>query len=578
MNLKFKISVATLGCLLFGAAACVKQDPNFGYSFIPEYERFITKYVDIPLDSIYVSTSDSLDAFNSQRFTIGAISDADFGLNRHVAAFSIIPMQKDMNWGKNVRNVSMHFGAKKDTVSYKDESRAHIIQNVRVYSLRDPKIKGQASGIVLDTSWKYTSQLTKDMFSDCTPISKGVPTYDGRDSLSFDFTSDFASKFLVDDKGEKWDGRTQSTSSASDFAKTYPGVFLCMDDPEGHSGRINMFKSRAEINSDNYLTGSFIELKFRADYNDRIVDTSFFYALGATSIFSANEAIEFMAFNCSEHESKILAETGRYGKACHLDGKQAYLTDDKLYVEGGSGLKPMIRAIDMRKAVAKAIADTLKSYGINDVEKAMQSKNIFINKAQLILPYRQPQEYKTMSYYPKYLNPTIRVISESKDIVYAAITDALVKDENQGIISYDTQCYCPDIANHLQEILGTDPVNEPDKIIRENLWLNILADETITTTKVSSSTDNEAQLAYLNYYYSMLSGNYNGTSSYYNYYLMQSMLNNTNSSDNNTSVQTTAPDYDRYYNAVLTGYGDKSAQGRPKIKLVYSFLRPEATN
>ena len=83
-------SLSLLGCILSGAASCVQQNPEFGYSFIPDNERFVTCHVQIPLDKIYVSMSDSLSAYNTQRFTIGAIDSPTFGLNRHTSAFTII--------------------------------------------------------------------------------------------------------------------------------------------------------------------------------------------------------------------------------------------------------------------------------------------------------------------------------------------------------------------------------------------------------------------------------------------------------------------------------------------------------
>lgn len=572
-----KLSLITLGCALIGAASCVKQTTNFGYSFIPDNERFVTRYVQINLDSIYVSIADSLDAYNSQRFTIGAVYDPLYGLQRHTSAFNLIPMNGELNWGKNIRNVSMHFGARKDTLSFYDDSREHILQNVRVYSLKDKNIIGHPKGIVLDDTWQYTNQLTKDMFAGCKRISKGVPTYDGRDSLSFDFTDEFAKLFLVDSVGASWEGRKQVVDSAARFARQYPGVFICTDDPDDQRGRINMFKSRAEINSNNYLVGSFVELKFTAEYSERTVDTSFFYALGASSIFTANQDIEYDAFNCCEHESQILAEDGRYGKPCNINGKKAYLADKDIYIEGGAGLKPMIPASYIRNAVAKAVKDTLCKYGITDIEQAMLKKQIFINKAQLVIPFEEDGKVEKYKFYPKYLNPAIRV-SQQDTVIYAAITDALVSDENQGAVNYSRSCYWPDIANHLQEILSTDPVNEPKKLSRENLWFTILADETVTTTNVTSQSDSDAQLAYLNYYYSMLSGNYSGSSSYYNYYMLQSLYANSSSDNNNTSVQTTVLDIDRYYNATLVGRNNTSSAEKPKINLVYSFLLPEATN
>ena len=579
------------GCILSGAASCVQQNPEFGYSFIPDNERFVTCHVQIPLDKIYVSMSDSLSAYNTQRFTIGAIDSPTFGLNRHTSAFTIIPMNTEMEWGKNIRNIRMRMTATKDTISVSDPSQASIIQNVRVYSL-------QERDIVLDSKMMYSNQLTKAMFDGCTSISKGVPTYDGGKYLEIEFTEAFARQYLKDENGDSWEGRTQTVEDAAKYSKTLPGIFICTDDPGRgqRSGRINMFTSRTEIDSNGGISGTFIEYDFTAEYGDRTVDTVFFFSVGATSVYSAKEAIEYKAFNCCEHESFTLAEDGRFGAKEIFNKKAYYLTGDKIQIEGGCGLKPVIRAVDIRNAVAKAVKDTLAKYGLDDVETAFLQKQIFINKASIKLPFEAPSGIKGYEFLPKYLNPTLRVSAKTdeneKVVAYGGITDARVSDENQGDINYSTSCYKPDIANHLQEILATDPTDAESgmkKLQREDLWFFILADETITTTTVSSGSDYDySQLAYLNYYNNMLAGGYgygygsygygyDSYSNYYNYMMMQSLMSSA-SEGNSSSIVTTTLDVDRYYDASLTGHSDVAASIHPKLELVYSFLRHDSLN
>ena len=97
-----------------------------------------------------------------------------------------------------------------------------------------------------------------------------------------------------------------------------------------------MFELNLKTDSYGYLTGNYAELKFTAEYgdSDEPVDTSFLFFFGPAE-FMAEDATEFptqLAFNASDHETD--AEFIRNWEAG---------TKDKLYVEGGSGLKPVIR-------------------------------------------------------------------------------------------------------------------------------------------------------------------------------------------------------------------------------------------
>ena len=566
MNLRGKIIGLAAGCaLLFGASACVKVDYTLGNDIIPESEKFITRTFSVPIDSIWLKSLDSLSGYSTQRMTVGAIKDLDFGLTRRCSAVTLVPMADSLVFGVDPQFKSFHFMVAKDSVSFMP-GQEYIVQNFRIYELKE----------YLDSSYMYSSQIKKGDYDGAEPITYGPIVYTGTDSLSFYFTETFGKKYLSD--------TTVTLTKEGDlekYLKTHPGIFVCADDPYSVGGRLNFFKMAADIDRDSKsLLGNFATLTFSARFRDekgrvaeKARDTSYYFSIGATA-FNPTQA-SFYAFNTTEHESDDLGKAG--------------LVEGDFKVEGGAGLKPMIEASHIRNLIRNAIKDTVSKteYGGWNVDELMLQRKLVINKATITLPYAAPEDYNNMKYYPQVLNPTMRVSIKNKKkegttVTYAGMTDASVAAENQGEIDRSRLCYHPDLSFHIQQILGTNPktVNGRDSLKRENVWFLILASETITKNNGSAQSDYYSQLAYANYYNQMLGGygyggyGYDGYGydNYYNYYMYQSMYN---SMYNGTSTSTsTTMDKDRYYNAVMRGpKSDRSKGDVPRLTVTYSFLK-----
>lgn len=569
MNLRGKIIGLAAGCaLLFGASACVKVDYTLGNDIIPESEKFITRTFSVPIDSIWLKSLDSLSGYSTQRMTIGAVRDLDFGLTRRCSAVTLVPMADSLVFGVEPQFKSFHFMVAKDSVSF-IPGQEYIVQNFRIYELKE----------YLDSSYMYSSQIKKSDYDGAEPITYGPIVYTGTDSLSFNFTEAFGKKYLSD--------TTVTLTKDGDldkYLKTHPGIFVCADDPYSVGGRLNFFKMAADIDNDSKsLLGNFATLTFSARFRDEKGkladeprDTSYYFSIGATS-FNPTRA-SFYAFNTTEHQSDTLGKAG--------------LIEGDFKVEGGAGLKPMIEASHIRNLIRNAIKDTVSKaeYGGWNVDELMLQRKLVINKATIILPYAAPEDYTYMKYYPQVLNPTMRVSIKNEKkagttVTYAGMTDASVSTENQGEVDRSNLCYHPDLSFHIQQILGTNPktVNGRDSLTRENIWFLILASETITKNNGSAQSDYYSQLAYANYYNQMLGGyggygyggyGYDGYGydNYYNYYMYQSMYN---SMYNGTTTSTsTTMDKDRYYNAVMRGpKSDRTKGDVPRLTVTYSFLK-----
>lgn len=559
--------IAAIGAILLGSASCVKVDKELGSSLIPldqQWEVFVPE--EVVLEDIRLLPADSLSAYSSAKFVIGSINDPTFGVSNNATSFTLVPLLDSIDFGKNTKVRQFHFTAVKDTTSNYSENQAHIIQNIYVSELKT----------ALDTNALYGGTFTiaanRDKYLDTGKIiTDGIPTYNGGDSLSFDFSTEFAESFINRMRDLK-----MPLDTLGDYLKSIPGIYITTETPGGFGGRINLFNLEME-SSDAYVTGNYAELKITADYGDREnVDTSFLFLFGATSTLKMDDDgyVTYptqYAFNTCDHDT-----------ATDFTANWENGNKENLYVEGGYGLKPVVTAREIKEIVTKLLNEA----GI------INFKEVVINKASLIFPYEMPADYTEMDKFPTVLTPTVRLRSEEGGyITFAGLTDSSVESEDQGDINRSVCKYSPDISHHVQQILNLE---DESKIENYDIWMLIMHDEVIESE--SSSTDSYYNdyynsLLYSSYYNNMMYGGYGGYGgygyggygyggyggygygydgygygydNYYNYMMMASMASSYTTSD--TSERTL--DKERYYKGILNGPGAQGA--KPSLKIVFS--------
>jgi hypothetical protein len=257
------------------------------------------------------------------------------------------------------------------------------------------------------------------------------------------------------------------------------------------------------------------------------------------------------------------------------DGLAGQATD-KIYVEGGSGLKPMVPAAQIKEIVENEIR---RNGG--DPSKAI------ISKATIELPFEFPEDYTTMFRYPLILSPTVRIKTDST-VTFAGLTDASVSAENQGDINRSLCNYAPDVTHHVQQLLRAGADKD---LTNFDIWFLIMWYEYTTTTNTSASelASYYQQLAYYSYY-NQLYGDYGGYGGYggygyggygyggygyggygyNNYYNYMMMAQAASASATSTSVSYEL-DKDFYYNCSLLG--PESGTRRPKLRVTYALPR-----
>lgn len=563
--------ITVIGAALVCAASCVYVDDNLGQNFIPGDQIYEVRTVTFDLDGIRMGYSDSLSAYSSSRITVGAIRDSKFGLTSRSSAFTIVPVVDTIDVGENPRVTQFHFTASRDTTSVEDEGQTNILQNIYVHRLEH----------VLDSTYLYTVDLNDKDFIGKETITRGIPVYNGGDSLSFDFSDDFAMelvKLFQEDPDIQMD--------LNEYLEKVPGIYIRSDAPSTEGGRINMFNCPIEVSDSYYVTGNYAELKIRSDYGTRKdVDTSFLFYFGPQERTTDTEQYAFNICDSHPEDRTFLIEDTENKTRSIL----YTATDGKIYVEGGNGLKPVISAVEIKNL----LTDHLKEEGLDPDE-------IIVNKASVILPFDEfinsgEYDYSQNYMLPDILSPTCRFsyYSESLNnadgeriryVSYAGLTDASVESENQGDVNLSLSRYSPDISHHVQEVLRAS--DDSLATGRYDIWLLVMVNEVVTSTNEQQQEMSEyyQNLAYASYYNSLYGGygygygyGYGGYgyNSYYNNYYNY-MLAAQYASASAVQEETVAQlDKDRFYRLVING---PTSESRPQLTVVYSYIQRDAVN
>ena len=590
MNLNFLRRIwllSAIGATLISHVSCVDINEHLGENLIPSNQLWDVYAPEaVALDDIVLHTSDSLSAYSTRRMTFGAINDDGLGSCTKGTSITLVPIIKEIDLGEDPELIQFHFSAVRDTLSTVNDNQQRMMQNIFVYSLRE----------ALDENILYTNSLSpgvmtagatetnENKFIDRSKyISKGIPVYNGGDSLSFDFSKEYAESVIAGLQ-EFYKGYTEKKDTLlSDYLKLVPGIYIESEAPSGIGGRINMFDLALEFNSSGYISGNYAELKIRTDYDTRKdVDTSFIFFFGPADFIAtgSSDIPKQYAFNGSTHASEPQ----------YAEGVAA---TDKIYVDGDSGVKPVIKARSIRNILNQMISNAEK----DGVKMALNPDEVVINKATVILPYNVDNDWGKLEKYPTILSPTVRLRGTDDDnkkyVTYAGLTDASIESENHGDINRSLSMYSPDISHHVQEIMklkqeeGETDADFEKRLEKYDIWMLIMHQEvTVTTSPGSGYDDYYNSLLYNSYYNNMMYdpygygygyGGYGGYgydsygygygSNYYNYMMMASYMN---SSSNSSESVSTDLDKDRYYNCTLNGPTCADNLSKPQLKITFS--------
>lgn len=524
--------------LAMSIMSCVSVNEKLGGDLISTNHKYDIYSAEIPLEEIYMGSVDSLSAYSSKRITFGSIRDDVYGLTTRGSVVTMVPVLDTFDFGKNPKFKRFKFRCGLDSTSVADKSQQNILQNVNVYDLLEP----------IDSK-TYFSQSKIKLGS--KRITRGVPVVNGKDSLVFDFTEEYGKKYF--------DILQEDKKNIDTYTKKFPGIYLCTEDPAGNGGRINMFDFdiMQSVNGSVTRKDNYAVLYFNSEYNGVRKDSLLMFYFSPVklqnldSLMNKTTLPSQYVFNVDYHE--------RSGK---FEGKAT----DRIYIEGGSGIKPMVPSSEIKELVNKEIE-----------RRGGNPATTLITKATITLPFTFPEDYTTMYRFPKNLSPTIKIRAD-KTVTYAGLTDASVASENQGDIDRSNCEYAPDITHHVQQIIR---LKDDVDYSRYDVWFLIMwyAVKTNYNSQAGEMADYYQQLAYYSYYNSLYGGGYGGYggygggyggygSSFSNYYSYMMMAQYASSSAT-TSTTEAELDKDHYYCATLNG--PKSEGRKPTIKVTFAI-------
>ena len=538
--LRRALNIAGAAAAVLCCFSCIKSTYEVGGNLIPTELQYDTYTAEFPLEDIRMAFPDSLSGYSSTRITIGAIRDDLFGLTTRGCAISLVPINDTLDFGKDPQLINFHFSAARDTNSVADHSQDNILQNINVYELSKP----------LDFN---DGNLNNVVEHSKNRITKRTPVYDGTDSLSFDFSADFARKYLTITQDDLKDLDT--------YTKKFPGIYIDTDEPIGNGGRINMFSLQLGLDMEYYqITGDFATLSFNSEYDGVRKDTSFYFWYCPDKMYDLDSLVNEIDSDSERLPQYCFNVTG------HSTRERAGESSDVIAVEGGGGLKPVISATEVKNLIENEIA-----------KHTDQPREAIINRASIIMPFEFPDDYEYMFRFPAYLNPTVRVRYSDGYVTYGSLTDTSSSYEDPGELNRSLCQYAPDVTYHVQKLLE---LNNLSNISNYDIWLLVMANEVeryMISGSTSSSSSYYQQLAYASYYNSLYGGygygsyGYSsyGSSSYLSNYYYMAMLASAYSSSSSSSSESysTLMDKDRYYCAVLNG---PEAERHPTLKIVYS--------
>lgn len=533
---------ATIAAALLCCTACLDTDDTIGANLVPAEKNLTFYYTEHPITDISIKMADSLSGYSSTRITVGAVSDPDFGITGRSAAITLVPMfVESLDMGQDPVLKSFHFTMQTEGVNYTDESQKNILQRFNVYELE--KALDPVKNFDCNTEVRH-----KD-----TPINKGCILFDGTDTLSFNFTDEFAHKYLSMTNDDVRDMKT--------YLSKFPGIYIETENPAGGSGRINLFNLQLGYSAtDGTLLGDIAILDFNASFDGERKDTSLFFYFSALDFYDIDSLLTYSSTGSFPQYGLNLTKQNTGG----MVGK----VDKVIPVEGGGGLKPVISAKHLKHLAEEAIS-----------RKGGDPREAIINKATLVFPFKFPENYKDMDLlWPAYLSPTVKITTDTS-ANFVGITDASSESENRGDVNRSLCRYAPDITFHLQELLSIDESDRNSQKTRRlekgdfDIWLLIMANEAVTTTTAASSqsSDYYDYMAYQSYYNSMYNG-YGGYgdpySNYYNYMMMSSAA----STPTTTTTYTVQLDINRFYKAYLNGPGSDDG---PRLELTFALPTKE---
>ncbi len=373
--------------------SCIDTDKTTGAGLLPDNHILKIKSYGFDLP-VQMKMSDSLQTIFSGSVVVGAYKDPDLGLVEASSAFQIIPSGDSLTFGSNPVPKSFKMYVSVGDKSYFYEKDQFVPQNFRIYTLTKD----------LDSTVAYNNSVDQSYFNP-VQINLGGSTFFGGDSLVMDLSLDYARQILSATKEE--------TDSTNLFVKRFKGLYMSVDALPGSltGGRFNIIDP--------------LDIFFTIEY--RHTDAANSIDKDSTIYFYVSNSRPYV--NRFKHSSQNLVSSD---------------PQNRIYVEGLAGIKPYINFTDVKNQIS-----SWAQWNNIDISK------LVIAKAEIRLPYEQPEDFTRMLYFPSQLFLSTREMNgtTANSIKIYDPLDDISYFESNGAINRSLMYYSIDISAYLQKVL-----------------------------------------------------------------------------------------------------------------------------
>ena len=383
--------ILILASLSLLISSCITVNKKAGEGLVPSDQIFDIAIQEFDLP-VQMRVSDSLQTMTSGALVVGAHKDSDLGLTTSAAAFRLYPQNDTNDFGRDpkINYLRMYIQVSGNIVL--DEADTKIPQNIYVHRLLTD----------IDSLKIYNNSLLEADY-DINPLNPGGNVYFGGDTLNMQLSNEFAKELVTATPAEM--------DSLELFVKRFKGFVIRTEPLPGslEGGRFNI------------IVPSSVNMALSYNHVDDTIskpDSTIYYFTTDTDL----------SINLIKHGSK---------------GLETSVPTDKILIEGLAGVKPYI---DMEQ-----VNNMIKSWA--------QSQNtttdkIVVAKAELILPYESPANYKTLSQYPSQIFLATRNTgtSYSNQPYYQLLSEINISDD-KGTINKSLLTYNLNITTYFQNLL-----------------------------------------------------------------------------------------------------------------------------
>ena len=392
------------------AASCIENDRTMGEGLIPGSATITlgTKTFDLPVIN---RVSDSVQCTGTSNMLVGTMTDEVFGTVMAHAASYILPYSDSTDYGDNAELLGAYLTLSIDSTYYLESSQEGIHQRIKIYELTSP----------IDSTLIFCNSITPDRYS-ATPVTVSDPVIYGKGDIRIDLTDEFAAKLLTVTPEEFED--------LGLFSEKIHGLYLQAEAPVGSAagGRLNYIN----------LGSSTINLDYRTD----VVRSD-----GSVERIDTTESFVFGYYTALNNFTTTSANLESDAPGEHL------------YLEGLSGIKPLIPAKALKQMLEEWIA-----------EEGLDEYALLLSRAEIKFPYSKPESYDR---FDKEHPSTIYAFTSTPWATdslrtYAPLDEVYASSSSAGAIDRSNMIYSMDVTSHLQKLLIT-PEEEIDGSM--DLWI-----------------------------------------------------------------------------------------------------------